>query len=199
MRKRPPHHTVQRGRLQNQAILIARHYTARVVKSRIIEADADRVIAAVDALIVLVAARPVTPAHVYRIDAAVRALIPRHPRGVAYLHVIDSRPGETRRVPEDTREAFLEIARKAPPEARCIGVALLAEGFIAAAMRGLAAAVLAAFKTPIPLSVFGTIDETCNWMVQVFRRAGAPIAHPRELTNAVKDLQRSLRVTRIEP
>jgi len=160
-----------------------------VIEANIVHSDDDRVIAVVDALVVLVARRPATPEHVARIDAEIRALAKKRPEGVAYVHVVDSRKGETRRVPEETRRAFVELAKNAPPEARCVGVVLLAEGFVAAAMRGVVAAAVAAIRSRVPMKVFASIDETCAWVEETFRASGARVATARDLAGAIERLR----------
>lgn len=161
-----------------------------MIAPTILQTDHDRTIAIVDSLIVLVAQKPASAEDVRFIGRELRALIPGHPKGVGYVHVIDTRPGETRRVPEDTRSAFVELARTAPPEAGCVAVVLLAEGFVAAAMRGVVAAVLAALRTTLPLKVFSSIDEATRWVEGIHRDAGAPIAPAHEIARAIESLRR---------
>lgn len=164
-----------------------------MIEPRILHQTDASVLATVDALVATVATRPFTPEHVRQIDAAVRALITKRPSGVSWVHVVDTAPGESRRMPDDTRAALMDLARNAPPQARCVGIALLAEGFVAAAMRGVAAAALAAFTTPLPLRVYGSVEETCAWVEQVHRRAGSPIAPAAELARALQALREDLR------
>ncbi len=137
----------------------------------------------------LVARRPATPEHVKRIDAELRALARTYPEGVGYLHVVDSRKNESRRVSDETRRAFVELARNAPPEARCVGIALLADGFIAAAMRGVVAAAVAALRARVPIRVFGAVSDTCSWIEETYRAAGLRIAPHAELARAVEDVR----------
>jgi hypothetical protein len=159
------------------------------METRIVHSDDDRVIAVVDALVVLVARKPATPDHVARIDTEIRTLAKAQPRGVAYVHVVDARKGESRRVPEETRRAFVELAKNAPVEARCVGVVLLAEGFVAAAMRGVVAAAVASIRSRVPMKVFGSIDDTCTWIESTLREADAPIAPASVLANAIERLR----------
>jgi len=160
-----------------------------VIETSIVHSDDDRTIAVVDALVVLVARRPATPEHVARIDAEIRALAKSRPLGVAYVHVVDGRKGESRRVPEETRKAFVELAKNAPPEARCVGVVLLAEGFVAAAMRGVVAAAVAAIRSRVPMKVFSSIEETCVWVEETLRAADAHVAPAKDLAAAIERLR----------
>jgi hypothetical protein len=160
-----------------------------VIESKLVHSDGDRTIAVVDAMVVLVARRPAMPEHVARIDAEIRALAKARPRGVAYVHVVDGRKGESRRVPEETRRAFVELAKNAPPEARCVGVVLLAEGFVAAAMRGVVAAAVAAIRSRVPMKVFSSIDETCAWIEGTLRDADAHVAPAKDLAAAIERLR----------
>jgi hypothetical protein len=158
---------------------------------RIIHTDDYRVIAEVDSVVVLVATRPATPDHVRIVDRSVKSIIREHP-SVSYVHVVDSLPGEPRRLPDDTRKALIELAKKAPPQARCVGIALLADGFIAAAMRGVATAALVAFRSPVPLRVCSTIDETCMWVEQSYRKARVDAPPARELQAAIEQVRTTL-------
>lgn len=158
---------------------------------RILHQDDERTIAAVDSLIVLVARQPATADDVRRIGRELRTLALEYPKGVGYVHVIDSRPGEKRRVPDETRAAFVELAKNAPPEARCVAVVLLAEGFIAAAMRGVIAAVLAAFRAPMPLRVFSSVGDACGWIEACYEDAGSALAPAREVARAIEGMRRA--------
>jgi hypothetical protein len=166
--------------------------SAYVLEPRIIFSDDHHVIAAFDSVVVLIAGRPATPDHVRMIDRTVRELVVKWPKGVSYIHVVDSLPGETRRIPDDTRKALVDLAKGAPPETRCVSITLLAEGFIAAAMRGVVAAALAAFRFQVPLRVTSSVEETCFWVEQSYRKVGAPCPPARELTNAITKLRDEL-------
>jgi hypothetical protein len=150
-------------------------------------------IAEVGPILVFIATSAATPDHVERVERSLLALIKRHPKGVAYLQVVDTLPGEARRIPEDTRKAFVEFARNAPALARCAGIALLAEGFVAAAIRGVAAAALSAVRTTMPLSVFGSVGDTCTWIEATCRKTSTPVPAARDLASAVDHLRGTMR------
>ena len=160
---------------------------------RILHSDAGRTIAVLDTVIILVATCSATPDHVRIISDALAELTTAQPsRGIAYVHVIDSRPGDSRKLSDDTRRAFIELARSAPPQTRGVGVALLAEGFVAAAMRGVVSAAIAAFRTRIPMTVCGSVDETCQWIERMFYNAGERVSGA-DLARAIEAMRASLR------
>jgi hypothetical protein len=159
----------------------------------VVFSDEHRTIAEVGPILVFIATSAASPDHVQRVERALSSLIKRHPKGVAYLQVVDTLPGEARRIPEETRKAFVEFARNAPALARCAGIALLAEGFVAAAMRGVAAAALGAMRTAMPLSVFGSVEDTCAWIEATCKKTDTPIPTARDLASAVHTLRGAMR------
>lgn len=163
-----------------------------VLKPRIIHADDHRVIAVFESVVVLVAARPATPELIGLVDRTVRELVHTHPKGLSYMHVTDSIPGETRRIPEETRKALVDLARSAPPATRCVSLTLLAEGFVAAAMRGVVMAAIAAFRMPVPFRVCSTIEESCFWVEGMYRKSNAPCPPARDLNLAITKLRDEL-------
>lgn len=159
---------------------------------RILHADDHHVIAVFESVVVLVAARPATPDHVRLIDRTVKELAITYPKGLSYIHVVDSIPGEPRRVSDETRKALVDLAKGAPPQTRCVSLALLAEGFVAAAMRGVVMAAIAAFRMPVPFRVCSTIEESCFWVEQSYKKHGAPCPPARDLTLAITKLRDEL-------
>jgi len=160
---------------------------------RILYSDESRTIAVTGTVIILVATRAVTPEHVRIISDALAELTSAQPsRGIAYVHVIDSRPGDSRKQSDDTRRAFIELARTAPPLTRGVGVALLAEGFVAAAMRGIVSAAMTAFRTRIPMTVCSSVDETCQWIERMFHNAGESVSGA-DLSRVIEAMRASLR------
>jgi hypothetical protein len=62
---------------------------------------------------------------------------------------------------------------------------MLAEGFVAAAMRGVVAAVLKAMPVALPMKVFGSIDEAARWIEKAMREAGAKVVSGADLARAI--------------
>ncbi|HSQ62707.1 MAG TPA: hypothetical protein VLM85_05815 [Polyangiaceae bacterium] len=163
------------------------------LQPRILYSDESRTIAVLDTVIVLVATRPLAPEHVQMIADALAEVTSTHPsRGIGYVHVIDSRPGDSRKQSDETRRAFMDLARSAPAQTRGVGVALLAEGFVAAAMRGIISAAMSAFRTRIPMMVCGTVEETCQWLERMFYNANERVSGS-ELAHAIEGMRIALR------
>jgi hypothetical protein len=104
------------------------------------------------------------------IDRTLTSLLRRFPRGIAIVGL--SRPGVAVVPAGEVRQRLASTFQRHASGVCCIATVIAGEGFIAATKRAVVAAIAMLARQPIPLQIFETPPDACNWVYG--RLAGLP-------------------------
>lgn len=119
----------------------------------VIEANDDWVLGARGRLVVSVWRTGVTLDRVNKIDATIRALVPRCGKA-GYGSVTVLEPSVSLRMPDDARDASTQLQRRWDEHMRCSGYLVEGSGFLPAAVRTMTAGMALFTKSNAPIKVF---------------------------------------------
>ena len=87
-----------------------------------------------------------------------------HPRGIAHMNVIETKPGEMQRPSEPAREAMIRMLRDRHVPLRAASVIFPHPGFQAALVRSILGGLLLLSRTPAVVRVHASAQLGAEWI-----------------------------------